>query len=633
MTSRFDMSAAAVCRLAEAIRTLDAVSCRLELSPLRGREWFELLHRKLIPQLGDESFLIVGVCGGTNIGKSVIFNHVAGSRVSSTSPLASGTRHPIALIPAELARHVSLKEFFPGFQWRPWEHADQPLMEDDRHLLFFRECPTLPDNLIVLDTPDVDSVAEVNWERAAHVRQSADVLIAVLTQQKYNDAAVKEFFRKAAQEDKLVIVVFNQCLLPDDEGYWPLWLQTFCDQTGVTPHAVYLAPHDRRAAESNTLPFFERVWPAPTAETAELEASDAASDPSRKRSLLADLSDLRFGEIKLRTLTGALQQILDDQHGIPSWLEEIRGRADEFCDALAMMSSERLVEIARWPVLPNSAMVAALRIWWRRQREGWTATVHDFYHRLGDAVVAPLKLLRNRTGSERVPPLETYREREWETVLQALNGAVDRLVWLRDLGHPLLSERLDRLLGGESRAEFINRLRENHARVDFEAELDTLIEQELAHFREESPQAYKLMRRVDTLAAATRPVVSVALFMTGAGPVGDVLMPAVAESALQGAFHVAGNAVGGTVMTVVGDKFLSEGTSSGMAYLEARFRRLHVLFARQRTEWLAKQLEEHLFGGLPAELSDAAGISEGVEFEQVQGVLRELRGVVEGGEK
>jgi hypothetical protein len=64
--------------------------------------------------------------------------------------------------------------------------------------LFWRPAAELPDWLLVLDTPDIDSDARVNWQRADAVRRSADVLIAVLTQQKYNDAAVKEFFRRGA---------------------------------------------------------------------------------------------------------------------------------------------------------------------------------------------------------------------------------------------------------------------------------------------------------------------------------------------------------------------------------------------------------------------------------------------------
>ena len=35
------------------------------------------------------------------------------------------------------------------------------------------------------------------------------VLLAVLTQQKYNDAAVKQFFRAAVEADKPIVVLFN----------------------------------------------------------------------------------------------------------------------------------------------------------------------------------------------------------------------------------------------------------------------------------------------------------------------------------------------------------------------------------------------------------------------------------------
>lgn len=71
----------------------------------------------------------------------------------------------------------------------------------------------LPPKLVLLDTPDVDSDAHVNWQRADIVRQAADVLIAVVTQQKYNDAAVKKFFRHAAAADKAIVLLFNQLIL------------------------------------------------------------------------------------------------------------------------------------------------------------------------------------------------------------------------------------------------------------------------------------------------------------------------------------------------------------------------------------------------------------------------------------
>src|SRR5690606_1511929 len=61
-----------ISRLSAAVDELDRKAAPLGLPPVIDREWYELLHRKLLPQLGASPFLIVAVVGGTNIGKSVI---------------------------------------------------------------------------------------------------------------------------------------------------------------------------------------------------------------------------------------------------------------------------------------------------------------------------------------------------------------------------------------------------------------------------------------------------------------------------------------------------------------------------------------------------------------------------------
>jgi hypothetical protein len=263
MTGVFSAFADSVQQLHASVVALDHSARFLALGDLRTREWFQSLEQKLVPQLKDEAFLVVAVVGGTNIGKSVIFNHIAGWTASAVSPLASGTRHPVCLVPLGFEKQHNLGSVFEGFELVEWSREDDPLRGDAEDLLFWKVSDRTPPNLLILDTPDIDSDAQVNWHRADSIRRVSDVLIAVLTQQKYNDAAVKRFFRKAAADDKAVIVVFNQCLLPDDEAFWPLWLQTFCRETGVKPEFVYVAPNDRRAAERGTLTYFERHWNGP----------------------------------------------------------------------------------------------------------------------------------------------------------------------------------------------------------------------------------------------------------------------------------------------------------------------------------------------------------------------------------
>ena len=623
MAAQFAECSELVSRLVPALRDLEREAAMLELAPLPGRDWFEVLQRKLVPQLGDDSYLVVAVVGGTNIGKSVIFNHLAGYRASATSPLASGTRHATVLMPPGFSQRHNLSEIFPGFELIPWQAPEQALAEDERHLLFWRERSPdaatereLPDNLLILDTPDVDSVALVNWERADHIRQCADVLIAVLTQQKYNDAAVKEFFRKAAQEHKLVLVVFNQCLLPEDEEYWPIWVETFCRETGIEPAGLFVAPSDRRAAEAIRLPFYERPWPIP--ERYAPPTNPVSSD------IMQELAELRFGDIKLKTLSGSLQQLVDLQLGVPHWLKEISRRAGQFEEAAGILSTNRLAQIDRWPNIPNSALIAHIRTWWSDQREGWAANVHQFYNGVGQVVSMPFKMLKERTTGPQEPPLDIYRKQEWDAVLQTVERVFDRLSWMRDLGNPLLIPRLDKLLTGNARADFINGLRQRHAAVDFDVEIQSLVRKQLTSFRESSPDYYQFFRRLDTFAAAARPAVSVALFLTGVGPVGDVLVPAMANSAL----HFASEAVGATVLTTVGDKVIAEGASTGAGYLEAQFRQLHSAFAQSRADWLAHELQIVL-GTLPHELAQAAAIPKSSAYREVTQQLSQLRKLIQ----
>lgn len=603
-------------RLCRALDVFEPAARNLQLRPLAGREWYEVLTRKLRPQLGDESFLIAAVVGGTNIGKSVVFNHVAGFRASATSPLASGTRHPTCLAPTGFAERHQLDELFHGFEVTPWERAEDALHEDGVDRLFWRESPEMRSNLLVLDTPDIDSDARVNWDRADHIRQCADVLIAVLTQQKYNDAAVKEFFRKAAAEDKAIILVLNQLLMPEDESYWPLWVETFCRETGVQPETIYLAPNDRRAAESNQLPFYERDWPpSPTAGNA------VAANP---RSLLEDLSQTRFKEVKWRSLRGSVRQVVDRAAGVPGYLVEVRRRCDEFRGAGELLSAHKLAEIREWPVIPAAAMIAELRRWWRDQREGWSRKVHGFYNALGNSIAWPVRKLKDVVQGPPVPVVEQYREREWTAVLIAVESVYDRLTVLAELGNPLLQPRLRSMLAGTSRADLLARLRTAHQAIDFEGELRSLVDSELRTFRTDSPAAYEAVRKLDAVAAAARPATSVILFVTGFGPVGHAITPVFTDAAVQGVMHFAGDVAGGTVAAAVGETMLSAGTGTSVGYFEARFRRLENAFTQQRAAWLAGLLQQTLLGTLPQDLQAAAGVTKSAPFRELEAAISEL---------
>ena len=626
MTLDFAECAVRIRSLRDALGELEAASQPLQIDPLATREWFRLLEEKLLPQVGADAFLVAAVVGGTNIGKSVVFNHIAGTRASATSPLASGTKHPVVLVPSGFEDSHDLESVFAGFQLVEWTDAEKALDEAADHQLFWKRGESLPPNLLVLDTPDIDSDARVNWERADMVRRAADVLIAVLTQQKYNDAAVKEFFRRAAAEDKVVLAVFNQVHLPDDEEYWPLWMQTFCDETGVQPHVLYLAPHDRKAAEENRLELVERAWPHDAGEGV---PDDDASGTDQQRQAVGhrlgeDLSSLRFGEIKLQTL-GQPIRLLCEGDGVSAWLNEIRDRSGEFAKAAELLATHKLAEIEGWPTVPNSVIVESVRDWWQQHREGWSAKVHGFYNRIGDGLKTAYRYVQDQVGSTQQPPVDVYCQKEWQSVLDVVDDVYSRLNWFRELGNPLLQPRLESLLGAVSREELLEKLRTAHEAVDVEATIRSLVTTELESFRTENPEWYRSLRHLDAAAAAARPATSVALFVTGFGPFGHAIGQVAAETAVTSVVSVAGDVAAGGVTAAVGETWISSTASSGVAWLEARFRRIHERFAAQRGEWLAGLLEEHLLGSLPRELGEAAVIPESDAFATVDRIVAELR--------
>ncbi len=636
-----------VLQLSKSLAALELTAQPLRLEPLVGRDWFDLLTRKLMPQLSDGAYLIVAVVGGTNIGKSVVFNHIAGFRASASSPLASGTKHPVCLVPTGFAEQHDLHAMFPAFELRSWTSGDEALLSIDTHCLFWRTHEAVPKNLVILDTPDVDSDAPINWQRADAVRQAADVLVAVLTQQKYNDAAVKQFFRKAATEDKAAIIVFNQVELPDDERYWPIWLNTFCGETGLKPEYVYLAPNDRKAAEAIALKFEERTWKqesggrsqgAEEEKTKEQteepltlalspqgrgEGTSQTSSPSTLNTqpspLSAVLSQLRFAEIKLRTLRGSLVRLVDNEAGVPSYLREVELRSRQFRKAADVFASRAMVRQADWPAPPNRLLVDEMWSWWDGHREAWTASVHGFYAHLGRWLTGGVRLVRDRVWGAPPPPLDEYRQHEWDAIVRVLEQVYDQLQVVTTLGNELLTSRLDRLLSGTTREAVLAKLHRDHSQFDFVALVQRLVNEELTVLKTDREQLFAMLRNADRAAAVLRPALTLLLAL-GGGIGAEHLLT---EAATQTLTHVAIDTTGAAATTVAGEAVVE--TAGGvLGQAKAWLLQLHTKFKAEREAWLIGKLREHLLGELLDELQAGASVPTSAAFHEVQATVREL---------
>ncbi|NDC64045.1 MAG: hypothetical protein EBZ59_08715, partial [Planctomycetia bacterium] len=190
-------------RLCGLIDSLLPLGLSLGVPDPRESEWHGQLFGKLGPQVSREPVLVAAVCGGTNTGKSLITNALVGAEISRSVPEAARTLHPVASLPRGLPGRVSAADLFPGFLTVPWaseRDALDPAAGVAEHRLVWREDPSgrQPQRLVLIDTPDIDGPLRENWHRAELVRNACDVLVAVLTQQKYNDAAVRDFFSAAA---------------------------------------------------------------------------------------------------------------------------------------------------------------------------------------------------------------------------------------------------------------------------------------------------------------------------------------------------------------------------------------------------------------------------------------------------
>jgi hypothetical protein len=603
----FTTWAAAVRRLDEGLTALAPAAATIGVPPPADRPWFDLLEHKLRPQTREAAPLVAAVVGGTNIGKSALFNQLAGTDASAVSPLAAGTKHPVCLAPPAWADAARLAPLFEGFELQPWGAAADALADDQRHLLFWRSSSDLPDRLLLLDTPDVDSDARVNWRRAEIVRQTADVLVAVLTQQKYNDAAVKQFFREAAEADKAVIVVFNQVDLALDREVWSQWSAVFREQTGVRPIASYVVPYDRQAAQSRGLKFYS-VGP---------EATEFQQEPV---DLGRELTELRYDDLKTRTLRGALARVLEPG-GVERYLAEVRIAADRFSAARKALAEAHRVTTA-WPGLPAGVLVEEIGAWWDARRSGWSRSIHGFYRTVGRGLTIPIKRLWSGPSAS-LDPLAQYRERERAVITAGIDRLLDELERLATVGNDVLEPRLRTLVGGAARQSHLRRIQEAYEKLPpVDDEFRAYIGLELERLEKEYPRAIGTMRSLDAAAAIARPAITVTLATTGILlPAGDILGQALVNVA----GHTASEIAAAAVVTGGGEAAMGA-AGTGLKHGAAKlFSRLQSQHAARRAAQLTEIFERELLGDLLIELDGGARLGTGPETARVQAAVDELR--------
>lgn len=208
-------------------------------------EWLRLLRHKLAPQLTGDGCLVVAVAGGTNTGKSTVFNVLLGARKSAACSTAAATCAPVLATSdtryEAAANGVMMPEFAALTLDAPEDATRYDMPEET---LWVTRAPCLPDSLALLDTPDVDSIERRNWKVADHIRAAGDVIIAVLTPEKYKDARVVDFFRQAHASGRHVIPVMNKANPANDFAAPRAQLAEFVQDAELENGLSFVMPFD-----------------------------------------------------------------------------------------------------------------------------------------------------------------------------------------------------------------------------------------------------------------------------------------------------------------------------------------------------------------------------------------------------
>ena len=494
---------ARVAELCDAVDEVAPLAAALGAPDPGPADWHGALFGKLRPQASREPLLVAAVCGGTNTGKSLIANTLAGAAISRSIPEAARTLHPVASLPRGLAARVDLAALFPGFVPVAWRGEDDALVPTDEHRLVWKEDAAgfQPERLVLLDTPDIDGTLRENWRRAELVRDAADVVVAVLTQQKYNDAAVRDFFAAAAAAGKTVFVVFNMIDWPRQRERIAGWLGTFAAETGVTATAVYAAPHDFPAAERGMIA---------------LHALPELAVDGGAAGLAERLAGCDFDRIKRRAMEGALAVVLDPARGLAGWLDAVGGAASGWRDAQALLEREARVRV-ELPAVPRQIVWDEVWAWLEPRRSGVDLAVSAGYRFVGRQAARAARLVGiGRTAAERQ---DDFAATELEALKRALAGFLDGLD-AACRGDGRLAGLLGPRLAAGDRTAWYADLERRHAALPLVSEgYRAFVRGELDRFATANPGMLRAILTGLTAGSVARPVLTLALFGVGAAAV------------------------------------------------------------------------------------------------------------------
>ncbi len=201
------------------------------------------LARDLLPRLaGSTPTLLVGIAGPNNVGKSSLFNSFVGESVSPSKPEGGLTKqclaaaHPSLIhgpMRAVLEQRYAIVDVVPP--------ALPPITEPGPSgRLYLLATERMPEGLLLMDTPDFDSVHLTNREAAEALLVTVDLVVFLVSRHTYQNAAVVDFLREVVGHGRPYALVYNEAVR---EEVALSHLDKLAGDVGHAPVTSEIAPH------------------------------------------------------------------------------------------------------------------------------------------------------------------------------------------------------------------------------------------------------------------------------------------------------------------------------------------------------------------------------------------------------
>ncbi|HEY1907794.1 MAG TPA: GTPase [Myxococcaceae bacterium] len=297
--------------------------------------------RDLLPRLSSEApLLLVAVAGPNNVGKSTLFNTLVGADLSPARAEGGLTQQCLAAATPDTASGAgreALSARYDVVLLPPGTRA--PVTEPGPPgRLFLTSTTTLPAGLVLVDTPDFDSVVRENRLRSEALVVTVDVVVFVVSRHTYQNAALVDVVQQAVGRGRPWVVVYNEA--PELETV-RAHLDKLAADVGSPPFARYRSPHDPEVEAGRRWLSVEPLDGGPG-------LAELLGDPARGSALrtLARAAALRDTAAELRTLSTQVRALASEPERLRTRLRhglaEVGARA-----ALRAVPADVLLEAFR----------------------------------------------------------------------------------------------------------------------------------------------------------------------------------------------------------------------------------------------------------------------------------------------